>query len=103
MPRHHYTVEESARIFREWTGGTPAPILPLLDEIDRLRARISELEALDNEPTQEWGYRWTKPNGETYVRACQDEADARETVDNWPNRAAAVRREIVVGEWVEPE
>lgn len=48
----------------------------------------------------EWGYRWTKPNGESYVRTCQDEADARDTAEDWPARAVVVRREVLVGEWV---
>lgn len=46
----------------------------------------------------EWGYRWTKPNGDTYMRACEEE-DAREQASDWPDRAQVVSREVRVGPW----
>lgn len=57
----------------------------------------------EREVRTEWGYRWTRPDGTSFVRGCLDEDDARETVEAWPGRAEVVAREIRVGPWTAAE
>jgi hypothetical protein len=87
--------------------GEPWPCLGYLavQEIERLQARVAELEAERGEPTTEWGVHWTDGAGERYEPS-RDEQHARRIVraaarspELYPGRAVVVCCDVRRGPW----
>jgi hypothetical protein len=88
------TVDETAADIRERTDP-----LALTAELERLRARVAELEA--GVIRTEWGLRWPEPDGKVRFTGTEEQVKSPHTMHWREGGAEIVQREIRehVGQW----